>query len=70
MMQGQRPYIPMQRPMRGATRSMYSSPPQAHSQMQGYLPPQQNIPFQMMGQVGFDLSLKVIKPWCELYAWK
>jgi hypothetical protein len=55
LVQGQRqgyiPGHPMQmapRPMRG--RPMYSSSPQAHSPMQGFIP-QQNMQYQVVGQV-------------------
>ena len=57
-MQGQRqgPFIPghaiamAQRPMRSR---VYSSPPQGHSPMQGYIPPQ-NMQYQVVGQVTVD----------------
>ena len=60
MMQGQRqgPYIaghPMAmgpRSMR-PTRAIYSSSPQGHSPMQGYIQ-QQNMQYQVVGQVGLN----------------
>ncbi len=46
---------PMAMTQRGIrpNRAMYSSSPQAHSPMQGYIP-QQNMQYQVVGQVRVD----------------